>query len=89
MQHGEPTGGVRGLNAVAGLEYLIGITVMSWDSSYNGGGAMDGHRRFSKDRLGGTGRIALFVREQKGCMELCLGKGMSWLRAYGSGTVSC
>lgn len=39
---------------------------------------MGGYRWFSKDRLRGREGFALFVREQQGCMELCLGKGVSW-----------
>lgn len=78
MQHGEPTGGIIGLNVVAGLQYLIETTVMSWHSPHNGSGAVGGYRWFSKDRLRERGGFALFVREQQGCMELCLGKGVSW-----------
>lgn len=36
MQHGESVGGIRGLNALAELQNLIGITVMSWHSSHMG-----------------------------------------------------
>lgn len=36
IQHGESIRGIRGLNAVAELQYLIGITVMSWHSSHMG-----------------------------------------------------
>ena len=45
---------------------------MSWDSSHNEDGVMDGYRQPSKDRLRGRGGIALFVREQQGYMELYL-----------------
>lgn len=36
IQRGESIRGIRGLNAVAELQYLIGITVMSWHSSHMG-----------------------------------------------------
>jgi len=51
----------------------IGITETWWDSSYDWSIGMAGHRLFRKDRQGRRGGgVALYVKEQLECMELCL-----------------
>ena len=53
---------------------LTRITEMCWDSSHNWSAAMDGYKLFRKDRLGRQGgETVLYMRQQLGCMELCLG----------------
>jgi len=53
---------------------FIAITETWWDSSHDLNAVMDGYRLFRKDtptRRGGG--VALYVREQLECIELCLG----------------
>jgi len=54
---------------------IIGITETWWDSSYDWSMGMGRCRLFRKDRQGrrGEGGVALFVKDQLECMELCLG----------------
>jgi len=53
---------------------LVVITEMWWDSSHDWHAVMDGYRLFRKDRpTTRGGGVALYVREQLECIELCLG----------------
>ncbi|XP_050769715.1 macrophage immunometabolism regulator-like [Gymnogyps californianus] len=53
---------------------LVGITETWWDSSHDWSVAMEGYSIFRKDRPGRRGGgVALYVRDQLECMELCLG----------------
>jgi len=53
---------------------LVAITETWWDRSHDWNAVMDGYRLFRKDgptRRGGG--VALYMREQLECIELCLG----------------
>jgi len=53
---------------------LVAITETWWDSSHDWHAVMDGYRLFRKDRpTRRGGGVALYVREQQECIELCLG----------------
>ena len=74
----------------------LGIMETWWDGSQNWSVAMEGYRLFRKDRLGRRGGgVALYVREQLKCTELCLGNDdepteSSWVRTEertGKGTL--
>jgi len=53
---------------------LVTITESWWDSSHDWNAVMDGYRLFRKDRpTRRGGGVALYVREQLECIELCLG----------------
>jgi len=53
---------------------LVAITEMWWDSSHDWNAVMDGYRLFRKDRpTRRGGGVALYVREQLECIELCPG----------------
>jgi len=53
---------------------IIGIMETWWDSSYEWSIGTGGHRLFRKDRQGRRGGgVALYVKDQLECMELCLG----------------
>ena len=76
VQHGEQTGGIRGLCAVAGLRPHWGHRKTWWDSSHDWGAAVNGHGLFGKDRPRRQGEgVAHYLREQQECTELCLGIG--------------
>jgi len=68
---------------------LVAITETWWDSSRDWHAVMDGYRLFRKDRpTRRGGGVALFVREQLGCIELGLRadeKGVEslWVRIKG------
>jgi len=53
---------------------LIAITETWWDSSHDWNAVMYGYRLFRKDRpTRRGGGVALYVRQQLECIELCLG----------------
>jgi len=53
---------------------LGAITETWWDNSYDWHAVMDGYRLFRKHRLTRRGGgVALYVKEQLECIELCLG----------------
>jgi len=53
---------------------LIAVTETWWDSSHDWHAVMDGYRLFGKDRpTRRGGGVALYMREQLECIELCLG----------------
>jgi len=53
---------------------LIAITETRWDSSHDWHAVTDGYTLFRKDRpTRRGGEVALYVREQLECIELCLG----------------
>ena len=53
---------------------LVAITEMWWDSSHDWNAVMDGYGLFRKDRLKRKDSgVALCVREQQECIELCPG----------------
>jgi len=53
---------------------LVAITDTWWDNSHDWHAVMDGYRHFRKDRPTRQGDgVALYVREQLECTELCLG----------------
>ena len=53
---------------------LIAITETWWDSSHDWNAVIHGYRLFRKDRpTRQGGGVALYVREQLECIELCLG----------------
>jgi len=53
---------------------LIAITETWWDSSHDWNAVMDGYTLFRKDRpTRRGGGVALYVRGQLECIELCLG----------------
>jgi len=53
---------------------LVAITETWWDNSHDWHAVLDGYKLFRKDRPTGRGRgVALYVREQLKCIELCLG----------------
>jgi len=53
---------------------LIAITETWWDSSHDWNAVTDGYRLFRKDRpTRRGGGVALYVREQLECIELCQG----------------
>jgi len=68
---------------------LVAITETWWDNSHDWHAVMDGYRLFRKDRLPRRGGgVALNVREQLECIELCLGadeEGVEilWVRIKG------
>jgi len=52
---------------------LVAITETWWDSSHDWNAVMDGYKLCRKDRpTRGGGGVALYVREQLECTELCL-----------------
>ena len=52
---------------------LVGIMEMRWGGSHDWSIAMEGYRLIRKDRQGRRGGVvALYVRAQLECMELCL-----------------
>jgi len=53
---------------------LIADTETWWDSLHDWNAVMDGYRLFRKGRSTSQGGgVALYVREQLECIELCLG----------------
>jgi len=53
---------------------LVAVTEMWWDNLHDWYAVMDGYRLFRKDRpTRRGGGVALYVREQLECTELCLG----------------
>ena len=53
---------------------IVGITEALWDGSHDWSLAMEGHGLFRKDSKDRRGRgVALYVREQLECVELCPG----------------
>jgi len=61
---------------------LIKVTETWWDSSYDWHAVIDGYTLFRKDRpTRRGGGVALYVREQLECIELCLGRRKSKSRA--------
>jgi len=53
---------------------LVDITETWWDNSHDWHAVMDGYRLFRKDRpTRRGGGVALYVKEQLECIELCLG----------------
>jgi len=53
---------------------LIAITEMWWDSSQDWSAVVDGYTLFRKDRPARRGgEVALYLKEQLECIELCLG----------------
>ena len=53
---------------------LVAIKETWWDSSHDWNAVMDGYRLFRKDRrTRWGGGVALYVREQLECIQLCLG----------------
>ena len=67
---------------------LVAITEMWWDSSHDWNAVMDGCTLFRKDRpTRRGGGVALYMREQLECIELCLGadEGVEslWVRIKG------
>jgi len=53
---------------------IISITETWWDRSYDWSIGMGGYRFFRKDRQGRQGGgVALYVKDQLECMEICLG----------------
>ena len=53
---------------------LFAVTETWWDSSHDWNAAMGGYTLFRKDRPTWRGDgVALYVREQLECIELCLG----------------
>jgi len=53
---------------------LVAITETWWDNLHDWHAVMDGYRLFRKDRpTRRGGGVALYVREQLECIELCLG----------------
>jgi len=54
---------------------LIAVTETWWDSSHDWHAVIDGYTLFRKDRpTRRDGGVALYVREQLECIELCLGR---------------
>jgi len=54
--------------------HLVAITETSWDSSHDWHAVMDGYRLFRKDRpTRRGGGVALYVKEQLECIQLCPG----------------
>jgi len=52
---------------------LVAITETWWDNSHDWHAVMDGYRLLRKDRpTSRGGGVALYVREQLECIELCL-----------------
>jgi len=68
---------------------LIAFTETCWDSSHDWNTVMDGYRLFRKDRpTSRGGGVALYVKEQLDCIELCLwaeeeGVESLWVRIKG------
>jgi len=64
---------------------LVAITETWWDKLHDWHAVMDGYRHFRKDRPKRRGGgVALYVKEQLECIELCLGtdeEGVESLRA--------
>lgn len=55
---------------------LVGTTETCWDGLRYWSASMEGINAFRKDWLGKWGgRVAIYVREYLGCMELCLWMG--------------
>jgi len=53
---------------------LVAITETRWDNSHDWNAVMNGHRLFRKDRpTRRGGGVALYVKEQLECIEICLG----------------
>jgi len=68
---------------------MVAITETWWDSSHDWQATVDGYRLFRKDRPKRRGGgVALYVKEQLECTELCLGadeEGVEslWVRIKG------
>jgi len=85
VQHGEQTGGIRGLCAVAGLQPHWGHRKKWWDSSHDWSAVMNRYGLFGADRPGRQGEeVARYWRKQQEYTELFLGM-VSQLRIYQSG----
>lgn len=55
---------------------FVEVTEMWWDGSHDWSAALEGHRPWRKERRSWRGGVvALYVREQQGWTELCLGMG--------------
>jgi len=68
---------------------LVAVTETWWDSLHDWHAVMDGYTLFRKDRpTRGGGAVALYVRDQLECTELCLGADEErveslWVRIQG------